>query len=70
MIICKFDVRLTNFTTLAMATLLSFEIYKQAVFFSKIRRKVLTPFKCLKFVKSFATTYSSHSQLVNVRTSF
>ena len=43
--------------------------YKEAVFFSKLRRKVLTPFKCLKFVKSFAATYSSHTLLINAKAS-
>ena len=31
---------------------------------------MLTPFKCLKFVKSFAATYSSHPLLFYAQTSF
>ena len=31
---------------------------------------MLTPFKSLKFVKSFAATYSSHLLLINAQTSF
>ena len=33
-------------------------------------REVLTPFKCLKFVKGFAATYSSHPLLFYAQTSF
>ena len=33
-------------------------------------RKVLTSFKCLKFAKSFAATYSSHPLLIYAQTSF
>ena len=62
MIIRKFELKLSNPTTLAIAILLYFEILEESrLFLSKIRRKVLTPFKCLKSVKSFAVTYSSHS---------
>ena len=53
MIICKYELKLSNPTTLAIAILLSFEILHVSYFLSKIRRKVLIPFKCLKFVKSY-----------------
>ena len=33
-------------------------------------RRVLTTFKCLKFIKSFTTTYSSHPLLIYAQTSF
>ena len=70
MIICKFELRLTNSTTLVIATPLPSKSYKKAVFFSNIRRKVMTLFKCLQFVESFAATYSSHSLLINAQASF
>ena len=59
MIIHKSELRLSNLSTLAATILLSFEILQLSCFFSKIRRKVVTPFECLKFVKSFAATCSS-----------
>ena len=43
-IICKFELRWSNPTSLAMAILLSLKSYK---FFIKSRRKVLTPFSTL-----------------------
>ena len=61
MITHKFGLRLSNLTKLAIATQLPFELsYKKAVISSKIRRKVLTPFKCLEFDKRFTATYNSH----------
>ena len=70
MIIRKFELRLSNPTTLAIAILRTFEVLSVSCFWSKIVRKVLTPFKCLKFVKSFAAIYSSHSLFVIAQTSF
>ena len=60
----KFELRLSNPITLAIAILLSFEILQVSCFLSKIKRKKLTPSKRLKFVKIFAATYSYHLLLV------
>ena len=59
-IIRKFELRLSK----EVQKLFPSKSYKSAVFFSKIRKKVMTPFKCLKIVKNFAARYSSHSLLV------
>ena len=64
MIIRRSELRLSNPTTLAIAILLFFEILLVSCFLSKIRRKVLTPFKFLKFFKSFTPTYRSHLLLI------